>query len=116
MRLLMCYCLTHPGKLDATRRVQWQKLARLSGGDMAAIANLAFLGVNVEQKGGRCVLFARPLLAPLPATSCLRPHSMGLSCTQLLTHPVVTVFAVLHAAAARSGEGDERVVLRQGQG
>jgi len=50
MRLLMCYCLTHPGKLDATRRVQWQKLARLSGGDMAAIANLAFLGVNVEQK------------------------------------------------------------------
>eukprot|EP00245_Coleochaete_scutata_P005277 TRINITY_DN18717_c0_g1_i1.p1 TRINITY_DN18717_c0_g1~~TRINITY_DN18717_c0_g1_i1.p1 ORF type:complete len:662 (+),score=131.15 TRINITY_DN18717_c0_g1_i1:190-2175(+) len=50
VRLLAIYAATHPEKLDATKRMQWQKLARLSGEDMNAINNLEFLGVAVSKR------------------------------------------------------------------
>jgi syntaxin-binding protein 1 len=50
LRLLMIYVATHPEKLDATKRLQWMKLARLSGDEMNAVTNLEFLGVQVSKK------------------------------------------------------------------
>ncbi|KAL3694828.1 hypothetical protein R1sor_008479 [Riccia sorocarpa] len=50
LRLLMIYAATHPEKLDATKRLQWMKLARLTGDDMNAISNLEYLGVSVTKK------------------------------------------------------------------
>ncbi|KAL2632868.1 hypothetical protein R1flu_004347 [Riccia fluitans] len=50
LRLLMIYAATHPEKLDATKRLQWMKLARLTGDDMNAINNLEYLGVSVTKK------------------------------------------------------------------
>jgi hypothetical protein len=50
VRLLMCYCATHPEKLDATKQQQWQKLAMLSPEDMATITNLEFIGVPVRKR------------------------------------------------------------------
>jgi len=50
VRLLMCYCATHPEKLDATKQQQWQKLAMLSPQDMATITNLEFIGVPVRKR------------------------------------------------------------------
>jgi syntaxin-binding protein 1 len=50
LRLLMIYVATHPEKLDATKRMQWMKLARLSGDEMNAVTNLEFLGVQVSKK------------------------------------------------------------------
>ncbi|CAM6128065.1 unnamed protein product [Calypogeia fissa] len=50
LRLLMIYAATHPEKLDAAKRLQWMKLARLSGDDMNAINNLEYLGVAVSKK------------------------------------------------------------------
>jgi hypothetical protein len=51
LRLFMCYCATHPEKLDATKRSHWATLARLHDSDMAAVCNLAFLGVPVMKPG-----------------------------------------------------------------
>lgn len=45
VRLLLCYSATHLEKLDATREAQWQKVARLTPEDMAAVTNLEYLGV-----------------------------------------------------------------------
>ncbi|KAG6548880.1 hypothetical protein Mapa_009643 [Marchantia paleacea] len=50
LRLLMIYAATHPEKLDATKRLQWMKLARLTGDDMNAINNMEYLGVSVSKK------------------------------------------------------------------
>eukprot|EP00850_Spirogloea_muscicola_P013019 SM000086S23071 [mRNA] locus=s86:483162:489967:+ [translate_table: standard] len=50
LRLLMIYAVTHPEKLDSTKRVQWMKLAKLSEEDMRAVDNLEFLGVSVAKK------------------------------------------------------------------
>lgn len=47
MRLFMCYVATHPEKMDATKKSQWQKLARLTQSDMDAISNVGYLGVSV---------------------------------------------------------------------
>lgn len=47
VRLLMCYCATHPEKLDASKIQTWSKTARLSPHDMMALTNLALLGVPV---------------------------------------------------------------------
>ncbi|GIL82467.1 hypothetical protein Vretimale_11867 [Volvox reticuliferus] len=48
VRLLACYLATHPGKLDYTKRQQWQKTAGLTGEDMAALCEgLGRLGVRV---------------------------------------------------------------------
>lgn len=54
VRLLMCYSATHLEKLDSTRQAQWQKVARLTPGDMACVTNLEYLGVPVRKrsKGG----------------------------------------------------------------
>ena len=51
----MCYAATHPDKLDASKLAQWQKLARLSDGDMGTLTNLECLGVPVlkRSKPGR---------------------------------------------------------------
>ena len=46
----MCYCATHPEKLDATKQQQWQKLAMLSEKDMNTITNLEFIGVPVRKR------------------------------------------------------------------
>jgi len=51
MRLFMCYCATHPGKLDDTRQQQWMTLAKLSAADLAAVCNLAYMGVQVVKPG-----------------------------------------------------------------
>eukprot|EP00891_Asterochloris_glomerata_P007891 jgi/Astpho2/7891/gw1.00118.18.1_t len=51
VRLLMCYCATHPEKMDATKQMQWQKLAKLTDMDMNTITNLEFLGVPVRKRG-----------------------------------------------------------------
>jgi hypothetical protein len=53
LRLFLCYCATHPEKLDATKRSHWATLARLHESDMAAVTNLAFLGVPVMKPGGQ---------------------------------------------------------------
>eukprot|EP00850_Spirogloea_muscicola_P023966 SM000413S15649 [mRNA] locus=s413:20313:25047:- [translate_table: standard] len=50
LRLLMIYAVTHPEKLDSTKRMQWMKLAKLSEDDMRAVDNLEFLGVSVAKK------------------------------------------------------------------
>ena len=47
----MCYCATHPEKMDATKQMQWQKLAKLTDMDMNTITNLEFLGVPVRKRG-----------------------------------------------------------------
>lgn len=52
VRLLMCYSATHLEKLDGTREAQWQKVARLTSGDMACVTNLEYLGVPGEGVGG----------------------------------------------------------------
>jgi len=50
LRLLMIYAATHPEKLDATKRSQWQKLAKLTDDEMSAVNNLEFLGVQAPKK------------------------------------------------------------------
>jgi len=50
VRLLMIYAATHPEKLDATKRMQWMKLMRLTGADMQCVTNLEYLGVAVSKK------------------------------------------------------------------
>ena len=50
VRLLMIYAATHPEKLDATKRMQWMKLMRLTGEDMHCVNNLEYLGVAVSKK------------------------------------------------------------------
>jgi syntaxin-binding protein 1 len=50
LRLLMCYSATHQEKLDPTRQAQWQKIARLSRADMAAVTNLEYLGIPVHKR------------------------------------------------------------------
>ncbi len=50
-RLLACYAVTHPEKLDAAKQEQWQKLARLRPEEMGAILNLECLGVPVRKRG-----------------------------------------------------------------
>jgi len=52
MRLFMAYLATHPEKLDSTKKLQWQKLARLESQDMATVCNLAFLDVAVMKQPG----------------------------------------------------------------
>ncbi|EFJ41877.1 hypothetical protein VOLCADRAFT_67807, partial [Volvox carteri f. nagariensis] len=48
LRLLACYLATHPGKLDETKRQQWQKTAGLTRDDMSALCEgLTRLGVRV---------------------------------------------------------------------
>jgi hypothetical protein len=51
VRLLMSYVATHPEKLDSTKQVQWQKLAKLTNEDMATVINLECLGVPVRKRG-----------------------------------------------------------------
>lgn len=50
LRLLMIYAATHPDKLDATKRLSWQKLAKLSDEEMSAVNNLEYLGIQVPKK------------------------------------------------------------------
>jgi hypothetical protein len=52
MRLFMAYLATHPEKLDSTKKLQWQKLARLENQDMATVCNLAYLNVAVMKQPG----------------------------------------------------------------
>lgn len=47
LRLLMCYLITHPERLDQAKRDQWVKLGGLTQRDMEAIRNLAYLGVQI---------------------------------------------------------------------
>nr|PNR37156.1 hypothetical protein PHYPA_020263 [Physcomitrium patens] len=50
LRLLLIYAATHPDKLDTAKRLQWTKLAKLSGEDMNTITNLECLGVSLSKK------------------------------------------------------------------
>lgn len=58
MRLFMCYCATHPGKLDETRQQQWMTLAKLSNADLAAVCNLAYMGVQVVKPAEKSGFFS----------------------------------------------------------
>ncbi|KAG0585407.1 hypothetical protein KC19_2G009300 [Ceratodon purpureus] len=50
LRLLMIYAATHPDKLDASKRLSWQKLAKLTDEEMSAVNNLEYLGVQAPKK------------------------------------------------------------------
>ena len=50
LRLLLCFGCTHPDKMDPTKQVQWQKLAKQSTADMEALRNLELLGVPINKK------------------------------------------------------------------
>ena len=50
MRLFLCYLATHPEKMDATKRQQWMRVARLEPQDMAVICNLAYLNITVMKQ------------------------------------------------------------------
>ncbi|EFJ05985.1 hypothetical protein SELMODRAFT_236643 [Selaginella moellendorffii] len=50
LRLLLIYASAHPDKLDAIKRQQWMKLAKLGETDMNIINNLRFLGVPLLDK------------------------------------------------------------------
>lgn len=52
VRLLICYAVTHPEKLTASKRLQWMKLSKVTAQDMSAVENLERLGVSVSSKGG----------------------------------------------------------------
>ena len=80
----MCYCATHPEKMDATKQMQWQKLAKLTDMDMNTITNLEFLGVPVRKRG--------------KATSSLtfgRKRKRAVRKVNCVTLPSVEVYAVL---------------------
>ncbi len=47
VRLFICYCATHPEKLDEEKMSKWMKAARLSQHDMVTVTNIALLGCNV---------------------------------------------------------------------
>lgn len=51
VRLFICYCATHPEKLDAEKMDKWMKAARLSKHDMMTVTNICMLGVNVFPPG-----------------------------------------------------------------
>jgi len=60
MRLFLCYLATHPEKMDATKRQQWMRVARLEPQDMAVICNLAYLNITVmkqEEKQSKGLTF-----------------------------------------------------------
>uniref|UniRef100_A0A7S0UQ57 Uncharacterized protein n=2 Tax=Polytomella parva TaxID=51329 RepID=A0A7S0UQ57_9CHLO len=67
MRLLLCYLATHPARLDATKKLQWQKAAGLTATDMAAVMNLACLNIRIIEpmavaesgNGGKSSFFRR---------------------------------------------------------
>ncbi|KAH6558406.1 hypothetical protein KP509_1Z065700 [Ceratopteris richardii] len=50
LRLLMIYAASHPEKMDAAKRLQWMKLARLSEEDMNPVVNMEYMGVSVSKK------------------------------------------------------------------
>lgn len=50
LRLLMIYAASHPEKLDAAKRLQWMKLARLTEEDMNPVVNMEYMGVSVSKK------------------------------------------------------------------
>lgn len=50
VRLFVTYLATHPEKMDAAKRAQWQKVARMDPRDMAAVCNLAYLNVAVMKQ------------------------------------------------------------------
>lgn len=50
IRLLMIYAASHPEKLDAAKRLQWMKLARLTEDDMRPVVNMEYMGVSVSKK------------------------------------------------------------------
>ncbi|CAG9464621.1 unnamed protein product [Pedinophyceae sp. YPF-701] len=50
LRLLMCYVVTHPEKMDNAKRTQWMKLAGLTVDDMQRINNMEMLGVAVSKR------------------------------------------------------------------
>ena len=52
VRLLMCYVITHPEKMDDAKQQQWQRLSHLTDMDMNSINNLELLGVPVKKRGG----------------------------------------------------------------
>ena len=52
IRLLMCYVITHPEKMDDAKQQQWQRLSHLTDMDMNGINNLELLGVPVKKRGG----------------------------------------------------------------
>ena len=51
VRLLMCYVITHPEKMDDAKQQQWQRLSHLTDMDMNGINNLELLGVPVKKRG-----------------------------------------------------------------
>lgn len=51
VRLLMCYVITHPEKMDDAKQQQWQRLSHLTDMDMNSINNLELLGVPVKKRG-----------------------------------------------------------------
>ncbi|KAH7352483.1 hypothetical protein KP509_19G048300 [Ceratopteris richardii] len=50
LRLLMIYAASHPEKMDAAKRLQWMKLARLTEEDMNPVVNMDYMGVSVSKK------------------------------------------------------------------
>ena len=87
VRLLMCYCATHPEKMDATKQMQWQKLAKLTDMDMNTITNLEFLGVPVRKRGKATssLTFGRKRKRAVRKVSCLtlpsvKAHAVLLGC------------------------------------
>ena len=79
VRLLMCYCATHPEKMDATKQMQWQKLAKLTDMDMNTITNLEFLGVPVRKRGKATssLTFGRKRKRAVRKVNCLTLHSVS---------------------------------------
>ena len=77
----MCYSATHLEKLDGTREAQWQKVARLTPGDMACVTNLEYLGVPGAGvgAGGRVVGWvAGPMAWGSPVMNpCGGGHTVG---------------------------------------
>eukprot|EP00899_Mesostigma_viride_P012721 jgi/Mesvir1/2144/Mv16665-RA.1 len=62
VRLLMIYAATHPEKLDATKRIQWMKLTKVSGDEFNAVNNLECIGVPVSKtssSGGFSLSFGK---------------------------------------------------------
>lgn len=47
VRLLMCYSAAHPDRMDQSKAMQWQSVARITPQDIQVVQNLEFFGVQV---------------------------------------------------------------------
>ena len=48
--MLLCFACVHPDKMDSTKQVQWQKLAKQGAADMEALRNLELMGVPINKR------------------------------------------------------------------